>query len=167
MVKAIRACLTHRQNISDVFNSNLQIVLDNLVSKVKFTDMDYFVAICYFRRFNSVIAPLNTHAKSFISIKKDACFYMKSLSDDAQYMSHPEIGVIKNQVYVSQRLIDQDINAYFQLIEDGEMQASHDLLEKTLNITLKDERLAQIVISYIKNLIEYNSSLQGKTKLKS
>ncbi|KII63749.1 hypothetical protein RF11_14565 [Thelohanellus kitauei] len=145
-------------DIYRILKFDLKIILDKLANEFNFTDIDYFVAVCYFRRLESVISQINADSENVY-------FDMNSLNDDAQYLTHTQLVQIKNKVYLSKRLLDQDIKAYCQLLKDGKISSIHDLLETTLKVTLKDDNISKIVRTYVMNYIEVLVSPTGKSFL--
>ncbi|KII73792.1 hypothetical protein RF11_14983 [Thelohanellus kitauei] len=154
MITEIRKRFAWRTNITQVFDLDLKIVVDNLDHRLGFNESDYVISMCYFKRIASAVVPIISDAQG-MSERDLVCHnYMNELNDEGPNLPRSAIVTIKNKAYHAQGTLDHRIRAYCMVVKKGRLTQIHDLLHEILRVLLKDDPVSKILQVYVKNAIK-------------
>ncbi|KII66092.1 hypothetical protein RF11_08917 [Thelohanellus kitauei] len=162
MMSEIRQRLTSWRFIHFEDDKDFINILDNLSNQFHFSDVDYFMATCFFKLTISIMQNINKYATRMYFIDIDCIFTLKFLNG---HTSINQIDIIKNltaKAYIDKGLLDQHIRRYCQLVKDGRISPFLDLIESDFRGLHEDDQISEMVLAYIKNLITEIESPMGK-----
>ncbi|KII70340.1 hypothetical protein RF11_07145 [Thelohanellus kitauei] len=128
-------------------------ILDNLANQFHFSDVDYFLATCFFKLTISIMQNINKYATRMYLIDIDCIFTLKYLNGQTSINRNDQIKNLTAKAYIDKGLLDKHIRLYCQLVKDGRISPFFDLIESDFRGLHEDDQISDMVLAYIKNLI--------------
>ncbi|KII67931.1 hypothetical protein RF11_08291 [Thelohanellus kitauei] len=164
-VNEIRHQLRPMDSYFGDYYSNIIKFLVKLNNEFNLTDVDYFIALCYYKRIQSIISSIKKSAYGMMLHKIALYLRLESFNTHRSYLGTPQFKSLKDGAYTNKIHFDGNVTEYLTYIKVGRFLDCHDLIEASLKIIFSDNDISEMIISYTKDMIKKTENHAGKQYL--